>query len=297
MPKSIRLAVVFHIVPILGYTFFWIYMLNAIVGVILSCLLFLFVVVVGLFQLYRHGKLSFLDDDESKIQTVIMLCLPIVFLLVIALPLDKDNPPPLPERIIEFFIAKTPVRGSPDYLIQNVYTYCDSPWNRVLCSYKTTVADRPPVIGGTALLFKMPDYLRTPSIKAIKICYFLGMSVFCCVGWIPACWGLLRSLGVPISKCVCLIVILGFSSPLIFFSTTFCWPKMLGGTYMLVAYLLVDSDFRMRDVLGRLAIPMAAVSWVFLCCATWSMPWLSLASSPILLSNATFAYLKPSSVV
>lgn len=263
MPKSIRLAVVFHIVPILGYTIFWIYMLNVTVGVILSCLLFLFVALGGLFQLCRHGRFLFLDDDESIIQTVLMLCLPIIFLLVIALPFDKDkdkDDPTAPyTRIIDFFVAKTPVRGSHDYIIQWIYAESDSPWSITLCPEKHTVADRPPVIGGTTFLFKTPDYFLKPSIKKLDVYYFLGMAVFCCVGWIPACWGLLRSLGIPIRKCVSLIIILGFSSPLIFFSTTFCWPKMLGGTYMLVAYLLVDSDMRAKDVLGRLAIPMAAV--------------------------------------
>jgi hypothetical protein len=257
-PQAVRLAAIFHLVPVLGYAVFWLYMLKVTAGVIFSCIVFLAVAISGVYQLCRYKKLLFLDNRESIMQAILMVCVPSIFLLTIAVPLNLPKNTDL-QKILDFFEAKTPMRGSPDYLIQWLYSQNESPWNHPLCPHRTSIADRPPVIAGTTYLLKTPDWFLQTNEKKLELSFFLGIAIFCCVGWIPAFWAILRSQGVSFRKCAFLIVLLGFSSPFIFFYTAFPWPKMLGGTFMLAAYLLVDSDFKAKDIFGRLTIPIAAI--------------------------------------
>ncbi len=258
IPAAFRFAIAFHLVPIIGYFFFWAYKFNLRIGVILSSALFAALAAALVYQAVKLKKILFLEDDEAKWQAALTFSLPLIFLLPIALPYASDRPAPTQDqRIIDYLIVKKASVGASDYLIQWLYGECDSPWNWTLCPYKTSVSDRPPVIGGTAFMLKTPYKAFRKPKRSVSIPQFLGTAVFCCAGWIPAVWSFLRAFNLSRKKTYYLIILLAFG-PLFFVNTTYCWPKMPGATYMILGLLLADPRYRLRESLGKWTILLSA---------------------------------------
>ena len=155
---------------------------------------------MGGYQLIRYRKLSFLDEKESIIQTVLLFGIPAIYILTIALPFDNDHSQQDANRIIDFFVSKKVAMGSPDYMIQWVYSEYESPWNITLCSYKTTVADRPPVIAGAAFLFKIPMFLWSKPLKQDTPILFFRYGRFLLCGLDSNGVGFFKVMGYPRKK-------------------------------------------------------------------------------------------------
>lgn len=128
--------------------------------------------------------------------------------------------------------------GSPDYLIQKIWAdglYRGSPpWDYMLDPdlSRTTVADRPPLLGAMALLL----YPLMP--ESIRFLGFMAATTAASLSWVGALWALLRVAGLNPARSA--LAALAVSQTYYFwFSSIFTWPKALSGALVVGCVLVL----------------------------------------------------------
>ena len=255
IPEHLHLAIVLHLIPMFGYGLYWCYHLSPFIGSILSYVLTIAGLAYVIRTIRKQWRLPGMTLKETKIQAAMIsgyvVC---VTCVAAALPLAKDdNMNYTAPTIFSYNMFKLPDGSQYDTLTQLLYARKDvSPYNVSGDPYKTTLTDRPPVIGGSPFLLKEPKAFFKP--KGLRsyygMAYFtelwytaVGMTI--CTAWISALWGLFRSLGVEPSRAVLIIAAAGTTNWFLFNSFYF-WPRMLTSSYELLAIVCYDPIFNNR---------------------------------------------------
>ncbi|MDX2187054.1 MAG: hypothetical protein SFV32_08980 [Opitutaceae bacterium] len=119
-------------------------------------------------------------------------------------------------------------------------------------------SDRPPLqTAFLMLVLPWTDWLGLPSTDAAGIA-----GVWLQVLWVPACYGVLRELGVPRNRCILAVAALG-ATGFTALNTVFVWPKLLAGALGLGVFgLWILSPRRLERAQVVLGGLLAVLAWL-----------------------------------
>ena len=241
--RHTELAVGIHIQFIIGY---FLYLITHVVPILGNCISFVFFIIALLYAILfmRNFKELFEENVDTLCQMMFIFFFAMLFWLVAnVMPLTnlkgvyKDQLPVLFSNMFGLEAG-----SSWDTMIQYHYieSFKQSPFNRTLCSYLTTVSDRPPVIAGPAFLFNFWK------VNHVSISWYTASSLFVCLGWSTVFWAFFRTLGASLRKSLILVSLSGLT-PYILFNSFYFWPRAIGAACMLLAFLLFDPVFNQAD--------------------------------------------------
>jgi hypothetical protein len=228
---------------LLGLITFWLYYLSPIVGIIFSYLLIIWFLAEIISPINSHNLLIFLKQVDIGAPLLLIIFVGLLYQALIYLGSPANS---------HFCWSSTHIfdrlvfAGSPDYLIQFSWVELlysgQSPWNVLLDPLvaRTTLADRPPLLAGTALILD-PIFHGPGNIRLI---YFLTATSAASLSWITAIWGLCRLANLSILRTMALCIALSFVYYFLF-SSVFTWPKSLSGALTIGAILfLLDQNIK-----------------------------------------------------
>lgn len=236
IPRELSLLAAFGIAAVIAYALFWLYLWKPAVGRISSLGALL---MAGAAYLdagaWRRVRAAW---DDPDIRTPLLLT-GLIGLLYIALTYAWVFPRQSCAATDEAFVVDRILgTGSPDYLIQKIWAdglyHGRPPWNYMLDPdlSRTTVADRPPLLGSMALLL----YPLLP--ESLRFLGFMAATTAASLAWLAALWALLRCAGTPIARTA--LAALAVSQTYYFWhSSIFTWPKALSGAFAVGAIVLL----------------------------------------------------------
>ena len=269
----------FGVAALCGYLFFWVFLLNAVAGKLLSFGAVIALLIIYLDPFLRKVIVSILSSRDVFIPIGLTFAIGIFYTAVAYIGYFDGN---VCANENVFFILNRTFGGSPDYLIQRIWVdklFANaSPWNIVLDPdmARTTVGDRPPVLGGIALMF----FTWAPS--TLEHFYFMVITTIASTSWIAAIWLICREAKLSCTRATLLVVTVS-QTFYFYFSSVFTWPKALSGALFIGAFALVI----MRPLLSsrRVSLLEFALGSVFagLCYLTHNSTMLLLLPTGILL--------------
>lgn len=225
----------FGVAAACGYFIFWVYYLNDVAGKLVSFGALILLLTVYLDPYLRKVIVAILLAREVKIPLLLTFGLGIFYTAVSYIGYF-DAKECAGENVT--FILQRTVPGSPDYLIQRLWAdrlYANmTPWNIVLDPdmARTTMADRPPVLGGIALLF----FAMVP--RSLEHLYFMAITTIASTSWIAALALVCREARLGLDRTT--LFVLAVSQTFYFyFSSVFTWPKALSGALLVGAFALL----------------------------------------------------------
>lgn len=225
----------FGVAALCGYLFFWVFLLNHVAGKLLSFGAVIVLLIVYLDPFLRKVIVSILSSRDVFIPIVLTFVIGIFYTSVAYIGYFDSNSC-AHENF--FFIRDRLTPYSPDYLIQRIWVdklFANaSPWNIVLDPdmARTTVGDRPPVMGGIALIF----FTWIP--RALDHFYFMVITTIASTSWIAAIWVVCREAKLSAARSILLVVTLS-QTFYFYFSSVFTWPKALSGSLFIGAFVLL----------------------------------------------------------
>lgn len=223
----------------LGYGFFWLFLANPTIGKYTTIL----IVVAAAYVLVarRTTVVDIWRLPDLWIPLILMLLVGLFLTSITYVGIEEGAVCPLYDP--SFVLRRLILAGSPDYLIQKIWmdrlwAGTPSPWNTVLEEVSlSTLADRPPLLAGIALMFKKFTGGYAPQG------YFMAMSSAASLAWVPAIWGLARTAGLTLARSSALIATLAFVY-FFWFATIFSWPKMLSGALCVGSVLFIFNNHK-----------------------------------------------------
>jgi hypothetical protein len=232
-----------------GYLFFWIYYFSPFLGRMCSILIFICIILCFIFSSIRKSIFNSLNCKEVYIPVLLMLVIGVYYLSTLYMGSDGQH-----AYYSKGFIADrlgAAAVGKTDYLIQKIMAdtlYCGNTiWNLVLApSSGSTLADRPPVLGGITLIYY--------HIFPMKLFYYTAISTVASMIWVPAVWSLCRIS--KLSVLYSIVLILAISQTGFFFSYSIgCGHKLLAGSLAIGTFILLV----LRPYLNKIKISRANV--------------------------------------
>lgn len=218
-----------------GYLMFWLYYLSDVIGKLVSFGALMLLLTVYLDPYLRKVIRAVVSSREVRIPLILTFGLGI-FYTAIAYIGHFSTTVCMGEY--DTFIRDRTINASPDYLIQKYWVdrlYANvSPWNIVLDPdmAQTTVGDRPPILGGIALIF----YAMVP--RSLEHFYYMAVTTIVSTSWIAALALVCREARFGLNR-TALLVLAVSQTFYFYFSSVFSWPKALSGALFAGAFALL----------------------------------------------------------
>lgn len=219
-----------------GYLTFWVYFFNHIAGIVFSSIILLVSVWKTAMALRQESFKKLLTSVDIWIPGVLMLLLGVAYTAFLYSIHPGEAPETLPQ--VRFFSIFPPDNVLPKIFADRLYEGKDP---RPLLG-EWLSSDRPPLQTGIVLL-------QYPLMKLLEIrggfyYQFLGTIAQC--SWVAALWSLCRVIGCS-GKQIAIVLSFCIYSSFFLFHSIYVWPKMLAGSLVLFAFvLLVQSLYESR---------------------------------------------------
>lgn len=226
----------FGVIALGGYLFFWVFLASHAIGKLLSFGALILLVLVYLDPFLRKVLFAVLSARDILIPYLLIFVIGLFYTAVAYIGYFDANV--CAHDNVSFIRDRLLPTASPDYLIQRIWVdklfAHASPWNIVLDPdlSRTTLADRPPVLAGIALMF----FTAVP--QALEHYYFMAITTVASLSWIAAIWVIARE--VKLSSARSVLFVLALSQTFYFYySSIFTWPKALSGALFIGAFCML----------------------------------------------------------